>query len=89
MALSALVSLNPFYGTGSHIWSVAVEFQFYLVSPFILHWMTRKKDAWLLPILLAFLSFIVSVYLSIYYCPGLLENKLEGDCVPNLWLYWY
>ena len=32
---------NMIYGSTTHLWSISVEFQFYLISPLIVYWMNK------------------------------------------------
>ena len=66
------VFANNFVGPHTHLWSVAVEFQFYLISPFIVINMAKRKNTWVTPIILAFVSVMISMDTAITSCGDLL-----------------
>lgn len=82
----------------SHVWSVAVEFQFYIISPFIVRHMIWKSDhccsrkPWLLPAII----WLMSIGFSFYFCwkiaPELLEDVeawMPKKVKKKLFKFWY
>lgn len=65
--LTLLFVNNIFYGENNngfiHTWSVAVEMQMYLISPFILIAMYRfKNDVWFIPFIISWISTLINAY---------------------------
>jgi len=65
--LTLLFVNNIFYGENNegfvHTWSVAVEMQMYLISPFILIAMYRfKYDVWFIPFIISLISTLINAY---------------------------
>ena len=81
--LKDLVFLSNFdfgYFHASQIWSVAVEFQFYFVSPFIIKWMYRSSRPWFPPLLIICLSLLLRTILIFYYWPNAATDSSAFDC---------
>lgn len=56
----------------THLWSVSVEFQFYIISPFIVNSMMRTSPyRW--PLLLLAISIALNFIINALVCPGMLE----------------
>ena len=63
--ISPLLFINNFTGKPlTHIWSVAVEFQFYLISP----WIITKMETWKLPLVLCLFSTVLNFAITIGIC---------------------
>ena len=72
----SLLFLNNHVGHGvDHTWTVAVEFQLYLVSPFIIKAMSRCERAWLVPLSIFVVSTALNFVLTQAYCPDFLSEK--------------
>ena len=56
--------IGNFVGDSAHLWSVSVEFQFYLISPFLAEYLLRSKTPWRVPIALALFSTFLDFYIS-------------------------
>ena len=64
-----IVSLfDPYIAKVTHLWSVCVEFQMYLVSPFVISSMI-KRGPYFVPILLVLLSVALSFIIERFACP--------------------
>ena len=62
---SQLLFINNLLGAPlTHLWSVAVEFQFYLISPFIV----TRLDGWTLPLSLCLFSTLLNVFILFLIC---------------------
>jgi peptidoglycan/LPS O-acetylase OafA/YrhL len=74
--LYTLTFTNNFVGTGDQAWSLAVEFQFYILSPLIVYYMARAQNgkAIYAPIALAIISLYLRVMLLWKLCPDMLQN---------------
>lgn len=69
--LSVLLFANNWTGTGDQGWSLAVEFQFYIVSPLLVFWMARAKPGkaiWM-PIVMAIICLNCRIWAAYFYCP--------------------
>jgi hypothetical protein len=64
------------------MWSVSVEMQFYIFSPFIVRNMYNSEKPWLLPLLLSLISTALAFGLFIYIEPEILDN-------PDIFYYYY
>jgi peptidoglycan/LPS O-acetylase OafA/YrhL len=62
IAAGHLTFTNNIIGPGTHIWSVAVEFQMYLVSPFFIRWLYKNQNK---SILFAWVIFSISASVQI------------------------
>ena len=47
-----LIDYNKNWQVETHLWSIMVEFQFYMISPFIVSWMSKSKRPFLAPLIL-------------------------------------
>ena len=73
--ISGLLFINNFVGQPiTHLWSVAVEVQFYLVSPFILTKIENLK----MPIILIFISTVLNFLILFLGCEDFADNRIEG-----------
>ena len=91
LTFSVPVFANNFVGPHTHLWSVAVEFQFYLISPFIVRNMAKRKNTWVVPIIFAFVSVMISLDTAITSCDDLLVigTGFSEECLLSLWHHWY
>lgn len=66
-----LLFVNNYAGTKNHMWSVAVEIQMYIISPFIIQWMytTDRKKVWLIPAVMCVISTILCFIVLGVGCP--------------------
>jgi peptidoglycan/LPS O-acetylase OafA/YrhL len=56
-------------GQRNHLWSVSVEFQFYIISPFIVYWMKRGGSApWVAAAFIATMSTIARCVIGLTLC---------------------
>jgi peptidoglycan/LPS O-acetylase OafA/YrhL len=73
------------YGTFSHVWSLCVEEQFYLLLPLLLLWTCstrlKQKSAWLIPAI-----FVLTLVLRWIVWWFRLEPLKDSD---NFTMYWY
>jgi peptidoglycan/LPS O-acetylase OafA/YrhL len=86
--LWALLFLNNIiYRNNTHLWSVAIEFQMYMISPIIILAIYKyTKNTWLIPFGISLVSTIINmVFFS--SCPGGEEGDSfwDGDytCISN------
>ena len=61
-----LLFLNNFYGLKTWLWTIPVEMQFYLVSPFIVSWMYHGRRPYLIVLGLTLVSVICNYYGLMY-----------------------
>jgi len=66
-----LAFVNNMIGNIFLTWSVAVEFQFYLISPYIIYalYRTKEKRIWILPIAIFLISTVLNVFAAMQACP--------------------
>lgn len=62
-------------------WSVSVEYQFYLISPFIVWYMYKQngKNLWVIPVILFVVSTLLNFGINWFVCPDMLRTN-------NVWL---
>ena len=94
ITLPAMFFLNNMVGPSTWLWSVAVEFQFYLISPFIVRHMARGIRPWLWPLILIIVSIASSFVSIVATCPGILQANSPTDdsvkaCQSDLWFHHY
>jgi len=67
--------VNNFVGPETHLWSVAVEMQFYLISPCLVMFLYKAnpKLTWTLPVLIFAISTTLCVILTQKACPDLYD----------------
>ena len=65
------VQRRPF----SHLWSVNVEFQFYIFSPLIVLLMARLDKSYLVPLIAVFATIGFNYYYLTVNCPGTLTDN--------------
>lgn len=84
--LSTLTFTNNWMYTGSQGWSLAVEFQFYLLSPLIVYYMARSKGemAVLAPMFLFVLSTILRAIIIAQLCPDIMAGKPSATCADPI-----
>lgn len=83
MHYSKLIFVNNFFyeGTMDQMWSVACEFQFYLVSPFIVMHMASSERPWLIPVLLTSISLVLNYVIVYNTCPEFMTTMAwEATC---------
>jgi peptidoglycan/LPS O-acetylase OafA/YrhL len=81
--LSCLTFLNNFVETMPfHYWSVAVEFQMYLISPFIIRHLYKSKRPWILVALLSLIATVLG-YIVLF----LMLQRSEGTNIELNMLY--
>ena len=56
--------INNFMGMHQQLWSIAVEFQFYMISPFIVESFIYSKNPMAWPIILSVLSIVLCLQIS-------------------------
>ena len=81
--LSTLTFTNNFLGdnAGAQGWSLAVEFQFYILSPLIVFLMARYKKPWVAPLGLFLLSSFLRTILILKVCSDTIFNgNNTGSC---------
>ena len=88
-ALYDLVFINNLIGPKSHIWSVAVEFQFYLISPFLVKAMKNSQNPCLYPISMFMFSGMLSYLIMISKCPEVENNLNEWKKEYCLDVFWH
>ena len=64
----------------SHLWSVAVEFQFYLISPCLILFMYNHSCPWLVPLALYIVSAIIGIYAVLKFCEPV--DYSMAECLP-------
>ena len=52
----------------SHLWTISVEVQFYVLTPFLIHHMNRTNRPFLVPICLIILSLLLNALLVGIFC---------------------
>lgn len=73
--------------TLTHLWSVSVEMQLYLISPFLMSFMFKRSSGqWTVPFTLAIVNLICNVALNYWSCPQALHdnskwNDKEAKCM--------
>ena len=86
--MTKLVFLNNFIVPGTmedQMWSVACEFQFYLVSPFIVMYMADSDHSWVLLTVLALLSLACNYLIVQNVCPEFTETmQWQDSCELDL-----
>ena len=83
--------INNFMGMHQHLWSIAVEFQFYLISPFIVESFVKYERPYAWPVILGILSTVLNYELSWAFNPKILvDSSAYMDAVdPQMSnLYW-
>ena len=68
-ALFFVANLVPLKIHMSHLWSVCVEMQFYLFSPFLVKKMMGSEKPWMIPAVVALVSTILNFAIPAIYCP--------------------
>lgn len=66
---SATLFLNNFIGKDQHIWSIAVEFQFYLISPILVYFMAKSEKPWLAPLIIFLIATVCNCMITLGVCP--------------------
>jgi peptidoglycan/LPS O-acetylase OafA/YrhL len=61
-----LLFVGNIFGVESILWSVCVEFQFYLISPFIVKKMYNSKKPWLIVLAFFLASAILNLGMNIW-----------------------
>lgn len=66
-----LIFLNNFIDLNGmdHTWSIAVEFQFYLISPFLVYLFSKIRRPWLIPLIILLISTICNGITNLTACP--------------------
>lgn len=80
-----LMFINNMVDARSHLWSVAVEFQFYIISPFIVMYMARYDNPMKPAVVLAIISTILNFILNWYSCS---TSAPSGDFSGCGWENW-
>lgn len=70
-----------------HTWTVSTEFQFYILSPFIVRHMLWSKYPWLLPSLIFIFHIIMGFVMIRVYCPEMMR-QYPNPC-GSMWTEWY
>lgn len=74
-----LFFVSNFFGIETHLWSVCVEFQFYLLSPLIVGAMFKAKRPWLIVLTLCLISMGANLGMFLHLDPSYLSrNDLMG-----------
>ena len=74
-----LFFVNNLYGPEQHLWSIAVEFQFYLISPLLVYQLAKSDKPWLWPSILV----VVSVFYN-YLVSWLVNKPIVTDSAAYL-----
>jgi peptidoglycan/LPS O-acetylase OafA/YrhL len=69
--LSCLIFINNWLGTGDQGWSLAVEFQFYLISPWLVYWMAKSSRPIMMPIVMTIICVVLRGIFTAMACPPL------------------
>ena len=77
-------------GPYSHIWSVAVEIQFYIFSPWIVTLIHKGNRPWIVPLLIFVVSMIFNIAMLLSFCPQTLtDNSVwTQDLCVSKYKYW-
>lgn len=81
-AITSLFFLNNMIANITITWSVAVEFQFYMISPYIIYAMYRSKQSriWIIPTVFFLVSTVLNVFVALEICPkGFKDMKVWTD----------
>ena len=74
----------------THLWSVAVEFQMYALSPWIIESMLSSSP-YRLPLILLFVTIFLKLLITFAVCPYMLTNDPDpskNDCLTNpVWYF--
>ncbi len=73
--VSCLAFVNNWLGAGDQGWSLAVEFQFYLISPWLVYWMARSNRPILMPIIMCLVCIILRGIFTYMFCPAVYNFK--------------
>jgi peptidoglycan/LPS O-acetylase OafA/YrhL len=87
----SILFIFNFFEIGSHLWSVSVEFQFYLFSPLIVTQMYFSERPHMIPLILFAMSMILNLYLFRKYNPTFLSSgHFDDEMTPDFsnFLYW-
>lgn len=95
-ALPPAFFVNNLVGTKihkSHLWSIAIEMQFYLFSPWLLKKMIRSDKPWIVPTVICIISIVAHFVILSIGCPETWKDsylwnpfdwntgeELEGNC---------
>jgi peptidoglycan/LPS O-acetylase OafA/YrhL len=70
-----LIFVNNYTGAPfTHLWSIAVEFQFYLISPFVVSWLDTSRNPWIPPLIFFLVSTGLNFGFLYHICPLALER---------------
>ena len=75
--ITALFFIGNLVGTKihySHLWSVCVEMQFYIFSPFLVKKLMRSEKPWMIPAVVTLVSTILNFVIPMIICPQSLND---------------
>ena len=78
MLIPCSMFIGNLVGETFHLWSIMVEFQFYIISPFIVEYLLLSKTPWRVPIAMILFSTFLNFYIT--------YREMEGDLEdPFFW----
>ena len=84
-----LLLIGNIFGVFSSLWSVCVEFQFYLISPAIVQKMLKSSKPWLIVLALCLISIGLNLGMYIFYDPkSLHKNIAELVMTEDVYFFW-
>ena len=66
--------MNNMVGSDMHVWSIAVEFQFYMLSPLLIYFMAKSDRPWMAPLLIFLISTVLNFLITLGVCPDAYTN---------------
>lgn len=85
-----LLFIGNFFNVYSHLWSICVEFQFYLISPWLVKKMRHSDRPWVIVLVLFLISIAGGIAQFLYLDPQYLHsNGLEVFLIDDPTLFWF